>query len=165
MVHTYSLNIRNFHYQDSWCFGPSVQRVFEATWWPAGSSIPTPVKTVGMNVSLVRSGMSHTLATFSIQVRFLKLSWNLKNLAEIWRTLQQHMLAWQFIKKNIAWLCSETHKNRVCWVFDWRVGCTKISKSCRNSNLTWCKLYLCERRPKMQKKWFLGHFPRRATIL
>ena len=38
------------------------------------------------------------------------------------------------------------------------LGCTKISKSCRNSNLTWCKLYLYERRPKMQKKMIFGAF-------
>ena len=36
------------------------------------------------------------------------------------------------------------------------LGRTKISKSFRNSILTWYMLYLYEWRPKMQKKWFLG---------
>ena len=45
------------------------------------------------------------------------------------------------------------------------LGCTKISKSFRNSYPTWYILYLYKSRRKMQKKWFLGHFPRLATIL
>ena len=38
------------------------------------------------------------------------------------------------------------------------LGCTKMSKSCRNSNLTWYMLYLYERRPKMQRNDFWGIF-------
>ena len=43
------------------------------------------------------------------------------------------------------------------------LGCTKMSKSCQNHFASWyiLVLYICN--PFLQKKWFLGHFPRLAT--
>ena len=104
---------------------------------------------------------------------------------EVWSPVESQQLSWMRIEPLSAaarerWVdCPTDDLCIVIWIsvlispnqsdreiyIVCTVGCTKVSKSCRNSNPTWCKLYLYERRPKMQKKWFLGHFPRRATIL
>ena len=82
-------------------------------------------------------------------------------LEPIWEKSQNHLQTGARCLVHISHGChSHIASGSGC-----RVGCTKISKSFRNSYLTWYMLYLYERRPKMQKKWFLGHFPRLATIL
>ena len=65
-----------------------------------------------------------------------------------------HVFSSIFIKK----LTGERGVYRILAISWWWLGCTKNSKSCQISVLTWYILYLYVCRPKMQKKLFFRHF-------